>query len=185
MPAMLGRSRRFCRWRGGRACRRARTPRCWAGGWRRSPSSRPWPAPGASASRRTPTSCAHDQAGITSPRSVQRTPSVSSAVTGCREDAYLSRPLVGSSRKRRRGRMRSSRAMLTRRFSPPLTPRRCQLPMTVSAQSWRPISTMVPSTRARLSSRGILSGSRSIAEYPIVSRTVSVPIKLSSCVTYA
>uniref|UniRef100_A0A0A9DMU4 Uncharacterized protein n=1 Tax=Arundo donax TaxID=35708 RepID=A0A0A9DMU4_ARUDO len=57
--------------------------------------------------------------------------------------------------------------------------------MTVSAQSWRPISTMVPSTSARLSSRGILSGRRSSAEYPIVSRTVSVPIRLSSCVTYA
>jgi hypothetical protein len=98
---------------------------------------------------------------------------------------HLSRPLVGSSRNRSRGRMRSSRAMLTRRFSPPLTPRRCQLPMTVSAQSCRPISAMVPSTSTRLSSRGILSGSRSSAEYPIVSRTVSVPIRLSSCVTYA
>lgn len=93
---------------------------------------------------------------------------------------YLSRPLVGSSRKSNRGLMRISSAMLTRRFSPPLMPRRCQLPMTVSAQSCRPISTMVPSTSARFSSLGILSGSRRRAEYEIVSRTVSVPIRLSS-----
>lgn len=97
----------------------------------------------------------------------------------------LSSPLVGSSRKSNLGLMRISRAMLTLRFSPPLIPRKCQFPITVSAQSWRPISTMVLSTNAHFSAQGILSGRRSLAEYEIVSRTVRVPIKLSSCVTYA
>lgn len=103
----------------------------------------------------------------------------------CCLSPYLSRPLVGSSRKSNLGRIRISRAMLTLLFSPPLTPRRCQFPITVSAQSWRPISMIVLSTSARFSSLGILSGSRRRAEYHIVSLTVSVPIKLSSCVTYA
>lgn len=37
--------------------------------------------------------------------------------------AHLSRPLVGSSRKSIRGRVKISMAILTRRFSPPLSPR--------------------------------------------------------------
>uniref|UniRef100_A0A0A9GCP5 Uncharacterized protein n=1 Tax=Arundo donax TaxID=35708 RepID=A0A0A9GCP5_ARUDO len=95
----------------------------------------------------------------------------------------LSRPLVGSSRKSSLGLISISRAMLTLLFSPPLIPLRCQFPTTVSAQSCSPISTIVPSTRACFSSLGILSGRRRRAEYEIVSLTVSVPIRLSSCVT--
>ncbi|CAA6655702.1 unnamed protein product [Spirodela intermedia] len=60
--------------------------------------------------------------------------------------------------------MRISIAMLTRLFSPPLMPRKCQFPITVSAQSWRPISLIVLSTRSLLSFHGMLSGSRSPAE---------------------
>lgn len=97
----------------------------------------------------------------------------------------LSRPLVGSSRKSKRGLIKISKAMLTLLFSPPLIPRKCQFPITVSAQSCSPIATMVLSTSALLSDRDILSGKRSLAEYHIVSRTVKVPIRLSSCVTYA
>jgi hypothetical protein len=55
----------------------------------------------------------------------------------------------------------------------------------VSAQSWSPIATIVLSTKALLSDLDILSGNRNLAEYQIVSLTVNVPIKLSSCVTYA
>ncbi|KAH0457084.1 hypothetical protein IEQ34_014991 [Dendrobium chrysotoxum] len=75
--------------------------------------------------------------------------------------------------------------MLTLLFSPPLIPLRCQFPITVSAQSCRPISIIVPSTNACFSSLPISSGSLSLAEYIIVSLTVKVPINLSSCVTYA
>uniref|UniRef100_A0A7N0TG11 Uncharacterized protein n=1 Tax=Kalanchoe fedtschenkoi TaxID=63787 RepID=A0A7N0TG11_KALFE len=71
--------------------------------------------------------------------------------------------------------------MLTRLFSPPLIPLKCQFPITVSAQSCRPISTIVLSTKACLSDLFMLSGSLRFAEYMIVSRTVSVPIRLSSC----
>jgi hypothetical protein len=39
----------------------------------------------------------------------------------------LSRPLVGSSMKRRRGRVRIYSAMHNRFFSPPLMPRRCHV----------------------------------------------------------
>jgi hypothetical protein len=95
----------------------------------------------------------------------------------------LSSPLVGSSRKSNLGLIKISRAMLTLLFSPPLIPRKCQFPMTVSAQSWRPISIMVLSTSKRFSDHVILSGRRSRAEYEIVSRTVRVPIKFSSWVT--
>lgn len=97
--------------------------------------------------------------------------------------ADLSRPLVGSSRKSIRGRVRISSPILTRRLSPPLRPRRCQLPMGVSAQSWRPISTMVLSTMAFTADRDRVPESRMFAEKFTVSRTVSVPIRSSDCVT--
>lgn len=77
---------------------------------------------------------------------------------------YLSRPLVGSSRKRSLGFMIISRAMLTLLFSPPLIPLRCQFPITVSAQSWSPISTMVFSTSSFFSSPFLSLGSLSLAE---------------------
>ncbi|CAA6669548.1 unnamed protein product [Spirodela intermedia] len=68
--------------------------------------------------------------------------------------------------------------MLTRLFSPVLIPRRCQLPIGVSVQSRRPISSMVPSTRRFFSDHGIFSGSRRFAD--MVSLTVRVEIRLSS-----
>ncbi len=75
--------------------------------------------------------------------------------------------------------------MTTRRRWPPLTPRMCQLPMTVLAASVRPSSATTPSaTSAGVGSPGALR-SRRRAAYKMVSRTVSVPISTSSCVTYA
>uniref|UniRef100_A0A0A9EWP3 Uncharacterized protein n=1 Tax=Arundo donax TaxID=35708 RepID=A0A0A9EWP3_ARUDO len=54
--------------------------------------------------------------------------------------------------------------MLRRFFSPPLMPRRCQLPMARSAQSRRPISSSVSSTTRRTSDLRRLDGRRSSAE---------------------
>ncbi|CAA6668974.1 unnamed protein product [Spirodela intermedia] len=71
--------------------------------------------------------------------------------------------------------------MARRFFSPPLIPRRCQLPMGRSAHSTRPISSSVLSTTVVTS----FPGTRSRAEYATVSRTVSVPRNVFSCVTYA
>ena len=98
---------------------------------------------------------------------------------------YLSNPLVGSSRNSNRGLMRISSAMLTRRFSPPLRPRKCQLPTGVSAQSCNPISKIALSIMVSFSSLNIAVGNRRYAEYVMVSLTVSVPVNVSSCVTYA
>lgn len=73
--------------------------------------------------------------------------------------------------------------MLTRFFSPPLIPLKCQFPIFRSAQSESPICIIVPSTTSLISSLLRQLGNRSLAEYQIVSLTVSVPNSVFSCVT--
>lgn len=98
---------------------------------------------------------------------------------------HLSRPLVGSSRYIKRGRVKTSTAMLSRRLSPPLSPFKCQLPTFVSAHVLSPISKIVCSTILFMSAFDKELGSWSCAAYWIVSRTVNVPVRMSSWVTYA
>lgn len=96
-----------------------------------------------------------------------------------------SKPVVGSSRKRRRGSVTSSRPSIVRFFSPPEMPRTSSVPMSESAQASRDNSRIASSTMARFAS-GVSAreGRRSSAENCKVSRTVSVPRSDSCCSQY-
>lgn len=199
MPQKPVQSKQFCPLRADRGDQIVRRPHCWVGERRQSQSYHPSTDLAVFVSQRRPKRCMMRSYGQVRYILMKSGKDIEFLLLN-RDYFYadyrylrsklectihLSRPLVGSSRKSNLGLMRISRPMLTLLFSPPLIPRRCQLPMTVSAQSWRPISIIVPSTKARFSSRGILSGRRRRAEYEIISLTVKVPIKVSSCVTYA
>ena len=93
-------------------------------------------------------------------------------------------PVVGSSRIRIFGASTSSIPMHARFRSPPDTPRTNSVPTFVSAHPCRPRSTMIFSTRSRLSSLVTSSDRRTFAENMRFSRTVNVPLMMSSCTTY-
>lgn len=178
MLQKLSQNKQFCPQRADTENQRVQTPHCWVDESKQSQSGHPSTDLSVFLSQRMLKHCIHKCLLHLTNRS-------SSSLSFTDFCGYLSRPLVGSSRKSNRGLMSISRAMLTLLFSPPLIPRKCQFPITVSAQSWRPISMIVLSTSARFSCRGMLSGSRRRAEYHMVSLTVNVPIKVSSWVTYA
>mmetsp|Transcript_4797 Transcript_4797/g.16526 ORF Transcript_4797/g.16526 Transcript_4797/m.16526 type:complete len:224 (+) Transcript_4797:903-1574(+) len=96
----------------------------------------------------------------------------------------LSSPVVGSSRKRMPGLVRSSVPMLTRRFSPPLRPRTNSSPMRESATLPSPSREIICDTRLKRSSRWVSCGRRSLAWNHMCSRTVAVPGSTSSWDTY-
>lgn len=98
--------------------------------------------------------------------------------------AAESSPEVGSSRISTAGSWITSTPMLTRRRSPPETPRMLSLPMRDAATWVNPSSTIRASTRASFSAMGTTEGSRRRAEYSNVSRTVSMGKSASSCMTY-
>ncbi|KAB8109833.1 hypothetical protein EE612_046331 [Oryza sativa] len=80
------------------------------------------------------------------------------------KEAALSRPLVGSSRKSSRGRVRISRHMLRRFCCPPLMPLLDRPPIRVSRALVSPISLTVSSARASLFATVMVSGSWICAE---------------------
>lgn len=78
------------------------------------------------------------------------------------------------------GRVMSSIAMDTRRLWPPDTPRMCQLPIGVSAQSESSMAAITSATSAALEARAMRRGSRTSAPYWMHSRTKRTPIRTSS-----
>mmetsp|Transcript_5561 Transcript_5561/g.18689 ORF Transcript_5561/g.18689 Transcript_5561/m.18689 type:complete len:275 (+) Transcript_5561:1428-2252(+) len=96
----------------------------------------------------------------------------------------LSKPVVGSSKNMMPGLIKSSVAMLTRRFSPPDKPRWNWSPMNESASFSIPRICIVAHTRLRMVFELVLAGKRSLAWNSKCSCTVAVPGNTSSCVTY-
>mmetsp|Transcript_25123 Transcript_25123/g.62896 ORF Transcript_25123/g.62896 Transcript_25123/m.62896 type:complete len:320 (-) Transcript_25123:378-1337(-) len=96
----------------------------------------------------------------------------------------LSSPVVGSSRNMIPGLVSSSVAMLTRRFSPPLSPRVNWSPMNECATFVNPSSRIHPTTHRYTVSFPVPSGSLSMALKSRCSHTVEVPGSTSSCCTY-
>ena len=96
----------------------------------------------------------------------------------------LSSPEVGSSRYSTAGCVSSSAAMLSRRFSPPDSPRWNWSPTRLPASCAIPSAARMLATRTCPSSRATLRGSRRAAWNAMYSITVEVPGNTSSCGTY-
>mmetsp|Transcript_61909 Transcript_61909/g.124148 ORF Transcript_61909/g.124148 Transcript_61909/m.124148 type:complete len:229 (+) Transcript_61909:217-903(+) len=96
----------------------------------------------------------------------------------------LSRPVVGSSKKRIPGSTTSSSATDTLLFSPPDRPRLNSFPICVSRHFNRPKLPITSSTRCLRAWSSILEGHLSLAWKSKCSRTVNTPGKTSCCATY-
>lgn len=95
---------------------------------------------------------------------------------------FASSPLVGSSRNKMEGFVIISTPILTRLRSPPEIPLTTPgTPIFVFAHLDKPSSSMVASTRRSFSRRDSACGKRNMAEKINVSRTVKLPIRMSSC----